>query len=279
MWTFWNGGWHEGPVNLAGPHTHAFWLGSSVFDGARIYDGVAPDLDRHCARVNESARKLGLAPTKAADEIIGLALEGAKRFGPGAAIYVKPMYWAEGAAAFSTVAPGADSTAFCLHLFEAAMPAGAGYSVTLSPFRRPTMETMPTDVKTGSLYPNNARAIREAKERGFDNALVCDMLGNVAETATSNIFMARGGEVFTPAANGTFLNGITRQRVIALLRGAGVNVHETTLRYADFLAADEIFSSGNYAKVQPIVKIDSRDLQPGPLYRKARDLYADFARG
>src|SRR5437899_12109093 len=101
-----------------------------------------------------------------------------------------------------------------------------GFSVTLSPFRRPTLDSMPVDAKAGCLYPNNARSLFEAHARGFDNAVVCDMLGNVAELATSNIFMARHGVVFTPAPNGTFLAGITRQRVIVLLPEAGVTIVE-----------------------------------------------------
>jgi len=86
---------------------------------------------------------------------------------------------------------------------------------------------MPVDAKAGCLYPNNARALFEAHSRGFDNAIVCDLLGNVAELATANIFIAKDGVVFTPAPNGTFLNGITRQRVIKLLREVGVRVIET----------------------------------------------------
>jgi branched-chain amino acid aminotransferase len=103
------------------------------------------------------------------------------------------------------------------------------------------------------------------------------MLGNVAEFGNSNVFMAKDGVVYTPAPNGTFLNGITRQRVIDLLRGDGVTVVEATLRYPDFQGADEIFSSGNFAKVAPIVRIDDRALQPGPFYSRARKLYWDFA--
>ncbi|HVL71306.1 MAG TPA: branched-chain amino acid aminotransferase, partial [Beijerinckiaceae bacterium] len=152
-----------------------------------------------------------------------------------------------------------------------------GSSLTLGAFRRPTLETMPTDAKAGCLYPNNARTMREARSRGFDNALVLDMLGNVAETATANECMARDGVVFTPYPNGTFLNGITRQRVIRLLREAGVTVEETVLRYEDFLQADEVFTTGNYSKVMPVVRLDDRRLQPGPLYRRARELYWDFA--
>jgi branched-chain amino acid aminotransferase len=275
-WTWVDGAWHEGNPPLMGPRTHAAWLGSSVFDGARIFEGVAPDLDRHAARVNRSAVSLGLNPTVAPEQIVALALDGAKRFGPDAALYVKPMYWAE-ADGIATITADPDSTRFALCLFEAPMPVPGGLSVTRSPFRRPTMESAPTDSKAGCLYPNNARVMREAKARGFDNALVCDALGNVAETGTSNVFMARDGVVMTPAVNGTFLNGITRQRVIALLRGAGVPVVETTLAYEDFLAADEVFVSGNYSKVMPVLRIDDRALEAGPCYRKARELYWAFA--
>ena len=104
-----------------------------------------------------------------------------------------------------------------------------------------------------------------------------DALGNVAEFANSNAFLVRDGVVFTPAPNGTFLDGVTRQRVIGLLRGAGVEVVETILTYRDFLAADEIFSTGNFQKVAPMSRIDGRELEPGPMYKKARALYWDFA--
>jgi branched-chain amino acid aminotransferase len=136
---------------------------------------------------------------------------------------------------------------------------------------------MPTDAKAGCLYPNNGRAITEAKSRGFDNALVRDMLGNVAETGTANVFMVRDGVVLTPVPNGSFLNGITRQRIISLLREAGNEVRETTLTVADFLDADEIFSTGNYLKVSPITRIEERELQPGPIHAKARRLYWEWA--
>jgi branched-chain amino acid aminotransferase len=78
------------------------------------------------------------------------------------------------------------------------MPTPGGLRLTRASFRRPTLESMPTDAKAGCLYPNNARVLREARAKGFDNALVCDALGNVAETGTSNVFMARDGAVMTP---------------------------------------------------------------------------------
>jgi branched-chain amino acid aminotransferase len=275
-WTFFAGDWHEGNVPIMGVRTHAAWLASMVFDGARAFEGVAPDVDLHCERVNDSAKKLFLKPLVSADAWLGLVADGRKRFDRDAALYIRPMYWPEHNGPLA-VPPDPDSTRWCLSLYETPMVAPDGFSITLSPYRRPTIETMPVDAKAGCLYPNNARALFEARARGFDNCVVCDMLGNVAELATANIFLAKDGVVHTPIANGTFLAGITRRRVILLLRAAGISVVETTLRYQDFRAADEIFSTGNFIKVTPITRIDDRSLQPGPFYRKARALYWEFA--
>ena len=275
-WTYVDGDWHEGNVALIGPRSHAFWLGSSVFDGARWFENVSPDLDRHAQRVDQSAKALGLEPTMSADEIVGLSKDGFKRFDGKTAVYVRPMYWAEHGGYMGVPADPA-STRFCLCLYDSPMQEPTGFSVTVSPFRRPSFETMPTNSKAGCLYPNNGRAITEAKSRGFDNCLVLDLLGNVAETGSSNIFMVKDGHVFTPAANGTFLSGITRSRTISLLGDYGFKTTEKTLSVADFLDADEIFSTGNHSKVVPVTRIENRELQPGPVAKKARQLYWDWA--
>jgi branched-chain amino acid aminotransferase len=276
-WTYFQGEWHEGNVPIMGPRTHAAWLCSVVFDGARAFEGVTPDLELHCARANDSAKKLFLQPVVSVESWVKLAREGMAKFEKDAALYIRPMYWAEKEGPW-VQAHVPESTQWCLSIYEAAMrKPTTGFSITLSPYRRPTLESMPVDAKAGCLYPNNARCLFEAQGRGFDNAVVCDMLGNVAELATSNIFMAKDGAVYTPVSNGTFLAGITRQRVIRLLRDNGVSVIEKTLTYADLQSADEIFSTGNYSKVVPVGRIESRALQPGPIYTKARSLYWTFA--
>ena len=275
-WTYFEGAWHEGNVPLWGARTHAIWLGSSVFDGARVFEGVAPDIDLHCARVNASAKTMFLKPSVSVDEWLGLAREGMKKFSADTTLYVRPMYWAERPGPMA-LPSDPDSTRFALTLYDSPMRKPDGFSITLSPFRRPTQDTAPVDAKAGCLYPNNARAMFEAKSRGFDNCLVCDVIGNVAELANSNVFAAKDGVVFTPMPNGTFLNGITRQRVIKLMLAVGITVVETVMRYADFATADEIFSTGNASKVLPINRIDERSLQPGPLYRKGRELYWEFS--
>lgn len=275
-WTFFEGAWHDGNVPIMGPRTHAAWLGSMVFDGARAFEGVTPDLDRHLARINWSATNFKLKALVDGATWHGLVQDGLKRFAADAELYIRPMYWAQNGIG-GGVLFDPDTTHWCLCIYEAPMPKPTGLSITLSPFRRPTAESAPVEAKAGCLYPNNSRAMMEAKSRGFDNCLLRDMLGHVAELGNANIFMAKHGVVYTPAPNGTFLSGVTRQRVIALLRGDGVTVIETSLTYRDFETADEIFASGNFAKVQPITRIDDRALQPGPFYARARKLYWEFA--
>jgi branched-chain amino acid aminotransferase len=275
-WTYFQGAWHEGNVAIMGPRTQGSWLASVVFDGARAFEGVTPDLNLHCARINASAQAFGLKPAVSAEQWVQLALEGVKKFAPNTALYIRPMYWAD-----SGIGGGVkfdpDSTRWCLCLYDAPMPEPKGASITLSPFRKPTAETAPVFAKAACLYPNNSMALTEAGARGFDNCLLRDMLGNIAELANANVFMVKNGVVYTPAPNGTFLSGITRKRVIGLLRDDGATVVENILRYEDFLDADEIFSAGNFSKVAPMTRIDDRHLQIGPVYRRARKLYWDFA--
>lgn len=275
-WTFYEGDWHEGNLPIMGVRDHATWLCSSVFDGARTFEGVSPDLDLHCERVNASAQTMHLNPVVSTEKWLELVRDGIKRFDKEAALYIRPMYWAEHSGTL-LIAPDPQSTKWCLSVYEAPMRKPEGFSVTLSPYRKPSLESMPVNAKAGCLYPNNARALIESQARGFGNCVVLDLLGNVAELATANIFIGKDSVVFTPAPNGAFLNGITRQRVIKLLRDAGISVVETTLSYRDIQTADEIFSSGNYSKVMPINRIEDRSLQPGPLYRKARELYWEYA--
>jgi branched-chain amino acid aminotransferase len=275
-WTYIDGCWIEGDAPVYTARSHAAWLGSTVFDGARAFEGVTPDLDAHCARVNDSAVALGLKPTLRAGEIVEIAREGVAQFPAGSALYIRPTYAAERGDA-RAVLPDPESTRFHMAVWLAPMPEPKGFTLTTTRFRRPTIDCMPVNAKAACLYPNNARMLREAMEKGFDNALVCDALGNVAELATANVFMAKDGVVATPIPNGTFLNGVTRQRVIRLLREAGARVEERTLTVEDFRGADEIFSTGNMGKVLPVTGFDDRALQPGPFFAQARALYWDFA--
>jgi branched-chain amino acid aminotransferase len=271
--TYLNGEWVEGNPSIIGPKSHAMWLSSVVFDGARAFGGVAPDLDLHTARAVKSAQVLGMVPMLDGAEIEKIAWEGIRRFPEDAELYVCPMFYAEE----GFIVPTPESTRFVMTVSPAPIPAPDGFSACLSSFRRPAANTAPTEAKASCLYPNVARTVAEATSKGFDTGVVLDPDGYVAEFAYANLFMVKDDEVHTPAINGTFLNGITRQRVIRLLSEAGFKVHERTIDFGGLEQADEIFGTGNYYKVAPCTRLEERDLQPGPVYTKVRELYFAFA--
>ena len=270
-----DGEWIEGNPPVLGPATLATWLGSIVFDGACAFEGTLPDLDLHCKRALASTRAMGMESPISAEEIERLSREGVAKFPDDATLYIKPILWAEE----GWIHPDPASTRFMLHIFDAPLPKSTGMGLCISSYRRPAADQAPTDAKAACHYPNAGRALKEAQLKGFDNAVMLDPDGMVAELATANIFFAKDGVAITPVANGTFLAGITRGRVMGLLRDAGVEVREEVVTPKELLEADEIWSTGNHAKVVPVTKMEDRDLQPGPLYEKSRKLYWDYAHG
>ena len=275
--TYINGTWHTGNIPIINAADHGAWLGSNVFDGARYFNGVAPDLLAHCQRVNNSAEALMLKPSVEANDMVEIIWEGLKQYEADAAVYIRPMYWAIDGD-LTAIVPNQESIGFAICLEQIPLaPESKTVSLTKTKFRRPVLEDAVVNAKAGCLYPNNARMLVEARSKGFSNALVTDAMGNVAETATANIFMVKGGEVFTPIPNGTFLSGITRARHISNLSAAGIKVHETVLTYTDFESADEIFMSGNMNKVTAVTAFEDFQFQIGSVTKKVRDLYWDWA--
>ncbi|WP_127112750.1 branched-chain amino acid aminotransferase [Shimia sediminis] len=277
--TYFNGTWHDGDVPVMRAADHGSWLGTTVFDGARCFEGMTPDLEPHLARVNRSAEALMMRATMAVEDMLEITREGLKMFAPDEAVYIRPMYWGIDAnMETSAIAPSREETGFAICLEAIPMATSdASTTLTRTRFRRPVLEDAVVNAKAGCLYPNNARMLVEARSKGFGNALVADAMGNVAETATANVFMVKDGEVFTPIANGTFLAGITRARHLKNMRDDGMAVHETVLSFEDFAAADEVFLSGNMAKVTPVTAFDDRQYQVGPVTRRAREMYWDWA--
>src|SRR3546814_45205 len=143
-----------------GPMTHAAWMASVVFDGARAFEGVTPDLDRHCARLVRSAESFGLKAVYTAGEMMEIAQDGLGHFAKDAALYLRPMLWAES----GFVAADAASTRFCFTLYEVPLPKPDSFSVCLSSFRRPAPNMAPTDAKASCLYPNRSEERRVGKE-------------------------------------------------------------------------------------------------------------------
>jgi branched-chain amino acid aminotransferase len=273
MYTTWfKGQWSEGNVPLVGAMDHGVWLASTVFDGARSIHRMAPDLRAHCQRTFDSAERVGLGVPLTVDDMVELCIQGIHRFPEDADLYIRPLvFGTEG-----LLVPTASE--FALTLFDAPLPPFAGFSAMLSSRRRPSPLAATTDAKASALYPNVARALREAKSAGFDNAVILDPDGHVAEFATANLFFVAGdGTIVTPAANGTFLAGITRSRVIDLLNHDGHHVSERTVEPAELESAREMFSTGNYGKVTPCTRYGGHEMPIGPVATRARELYMQYA--
>ena len=275
--TYFEKNWHKGNIPIMNAADHGSWLGSTVFDGARYFNGVAPDLLAHCERLNQSAKAMGLVPTYSEKEIYDLILEGLANYTKQSAVYIRPMYWGIGNG-YSAIVPDAANIGFCICLEEIPMASNTNTTtLTRTSFHRPILTDNLCNAKAGCLYPNNARMLQEASTKGFNNALVADAVGNVAETATSNVFLVKDGEIFTPIPNGTFLAGITRSRHIQNLKSDGYQVNECVLKFEDFLRADEVFLTGNMTKITPVSLFDDIKYEIGPVTKRARSLYFDWA--
>ena len=230
-----NGRWYDENPKLTGPMDHAFWMSSVAFDGARAFQGMVPDLQPHCERLVRSAIAMGLNPSLEAGEIANLCREAVRKCPQDAELYIRPLFYAtEG-----FVLPEPDSTKFVLAVYDSPLPGFGGFKAHLSSYRRPAPDMAPTDAKASCLYPNSQRALREAAQRGFDNAIIRDPFNNIAEFATANIWIAIDGVAITPVDNGTFLAGVTRKRVMELLEDSDVQVQQQTMSWDDVMNADD----------------------------------------
>ena len=271
---YYDGAWHQGPTPLMDSDSNAGWLANTVFDGARAFGGLAPDLDLHCQRIIRSARTLEMRPPLTAPQIEALAREGIKRFPTDAELYVRPMMWIQE----GTMTVNPDSTRFALVITPAPLPPPTGFSATLSPYRRPSPDQAPTEAKASCLYPMSTLAVSHAAARGFDAAVIRSPDGTVAEFAAQNLWLVKGGVFATPVPNGCFLAGITRARVMKLLTDAGHRVEERVVTVDDVAGADELFSTGNQGKVLPATRYEDRALTEHQATMVARSLYFQFAK-
>ena len=218
---YFNGAWGTGAVPLMTSATNAAWLANAVFDGARAFEGVAPDLDLHCQRSIRSA-------AGPADEAArhGRARARARRSraspvpGRRAALHPADVLGRERP---GRRRPRLDAVRAGHHQDAAARSGARLLAVPVAVPAAAAPSRRPTHAKAACLYPMAGLAIADAKRRGFDNAVMCDPIGNVAELTAQNLMLVKDGVVHTPVPNGTFLNGITRQRVIGLLREDGVD--------------------------------------------------------
>ena len=274
-WTFYDNQWIDGNPSLIGPLSHGAWMGSPVFDGARVFNGLAPDLMLHCERVVRSAEAMLMTSPVSAEEIFEITKIGVSKF-DNVDLYIRPLIWAEDSMGLLRCDP--NSAKFCVSIIEMPMPSDDGLSACISKFQKPSQLSAPTDAKAACLYPNGARAMQEASSRGFQQAIMLDQDLKVAEFASSNLFIVKDGTIFTPRKTGCFLAGITRKRVIYLAKNNKLPIEEVDLSIEDVLGADEVFSTGNFSKLSYFNLVEDKEFELGAIYSKLRKLYFDFAR-
>ena len=236
-----------------------------------------PDLDRHCERVIRSAHALGLQPTKTAEEILALALEGVgalpARHGT---LHPADVLGRDGAHPDRP-----SSTQFALVITKMPLPdPSKGFTACLSPYRRPGPDQAPTHAKAACLYPLAAMAAADAKRRGFDNAVMRDPIGNVAEFTAQNIMIVqRRRRPHADAERDVSQRHHAAACDHAAARGRrrGGGADDYSVRTGG--GADEIFATGNHGKVVPCLRYEDTTFAAGPMAAKARELYWAFAHG
>jgi branched-chain amino acid aminotransferase len=275
--------WNDAKVHVL---AHGLHYGTGVFEGMRCYptaDGPAVfRLDSHIDRFFKSAELYDL-PIPYSSEALSDATLELIRANRLEAAYIRPI-------AFFDAATLSVWTRECpVTVAIAAFPTGTyhatgadGVRVTISPIRKFDNSAMPAWAKACGQYINSARAVNEAQRRGFDEAILLNTQGQIAEGSGENLFVVHNGEIVTNDRDASILMGVTRASILELANDMGIPARVTPISVEDVLAADELFFSGTAVEVTPIKEIDGRtigDGTPGPVTRRIREMFNRVVRG
>ncbi len=259
--------------------THALHYGSAIFEGERIYDGRVFRLAAHSARLRNSARLLDYELPWSREEIeeATRAVVKANKLESG---YVRPIAWrgsevlgvsAIGTTVHLAIAPWAQEG----RLSVQAKP--GGISVTMATYRRPSPEVAPGEAKVAGLYVICGIEKDRALKAGFDDALMLDWQGRLAESTGANIFLAIGDRLVTPKVE-NFLDGITRRAVIGMAGKRGWSVDQRAVMPEELAEASEVFLCGTAAEIVPVGAVDRNRYQVGPMTRALIEDYEKLVR-
>ena len=269
--------WREANVHVL---THGLHYASSVFEGQRAYSGVIFKLSEHSERLRKSASLLGFELPWTAAEIDAACNEVLKASGLADA-YMRPVAW------LGSEKMGVSPTGTRPHLAIAAWEWGkyydpakfdAGIRLTIAPWRRPAPYTAPTQSKAAGLYMIAMMSRQHAEATGYDDAMMFDWRGQVAEATGANIFFVRDGGLHTPTPD-CFLDGITRRTVIDLARRRGVEVTERAIWPDEMESFEQAFLTGTAAEVTPVGSIGPWTFEVGTLTRQLATDYDDLVNG
>ncbi len=256
--------------------THGLHYASSVFEGIRAYNGKPFKLTEHNERLHRSAQILDMEVPFDVATLDAACMEVLKANNLSDA-YLRPAAW-RGAEMMGIAGNGTKVhvAIACWHWGKYYSPEllEKGISLVQSKWAKPAPNTAPTESKAAGLYMIGTLARHEAEKAGYNDALMLDYRGLVAESSGANLFIVKDGVLKTPVPD-CFLNGITRQTVMGLAKDVGIKVEETQITLDDLMAADEVFLTGTAAEITPVGKINTKTFTVGPVTRQLHKLYED----
>ncbi len=254
--------------------THGLHYASCVFEGERVYNGQVFKLREHTQRLIDSGRELGFKIPYTLEELEKATRDTVEAQGFKDA-YVRPVAWRGSEMMGVSAQQTRINVAIAVWEWPSYFSPEArmrGIRLTRSQWRRPAPDTAPVHAKAAGLYMICTLSKHAAEAQGFDDALMLDYRGQIAESTGANIFLVQEGRIHTPTPD-CFLNGITRQTVIGLARKRGYEVIERAIMPEELAKTDEIFVTGTAAEVTPVGQIDEHNFQVGPV---TRNLLADY---
>ena len=268
--------WREANVHIL---THAMHYASSVFEGERAYNGKIFKSREHSERLKRSANMIDFDIPYTVDEIEAAKAEVLAASGLKDA-YVRAIAW-RGAGEDMGVASQRNPVRLAIAAWEWGAYYGdakmKGAKLDISKWKRPSPETIPSHAKAAGLYMICTMSKHAAEARGCSDAMMYDHRGYVAEATGANIFFVKDGEVHTPTPD-CFLNGITRQTVIGMLRDKGITVHERHIMPEELSGFEQCWLTGTAAEVTPVGQIGEYTFEVGALTRDIAESYEKLVR-
>jgi len=268
--------WRDAKVHVL---NHGLHYGSCVFEGERVYGGRIFKLREHSERLFASARALGFEIPYALSDIeqASLTVVAEQKIVDG---YVRPVAWRGSEMMAVSARKNRIHVAIAAWPWPTYFTAEArmrGIRLAIAKWRRPAPDTAPTKSKAAGLYMICTLSKHAAEDAGYDDALMLDYRGQVAEGTGANIFLVQNGELHTPIPD-CFLDGITRQTVIELARARGLKVTERAIMPEEFAHTQEVFLCGTAVEVTPVSEIGPYKFTVGPMTRQLMEAYETLVR-
>jgi branched-chain amino acid aminotransferase len=268
--------WKNAKVHVL---THGLHYGSCVFEGERAYGGTIFKSREHSLRFHKSAELMDFTIPYSVEQLDAAKAKVVELNGGGDQ-YVRPVAWRGSEMMAVSAQHSKIHVAIATWAWPSMFDAEAkmkGIKLDIADYRRPDPQCAPVHAKAAGLYMICTISKHKAEKKGYADAMMLDWQGRVAECTGANIFFTRDGAIHTPIAD-CFLNGLTRQTVIAIAKQQGMEVIESRIMPDDLLSYNECFIVGSAAEVTPVAEIGPYKFRPGNISRTLMDAYSNAVR-